>query len=292
MPDGAQKVYGGYTADELAKHYNPAPLVPDLPAYQQWNAEESKRVAARIKHERDIAYGEAAIQKLDIYPAAKSGAPVLIDLHGGGWTAGSKNARAYPAEAVVGRGVTWVPIDYGLAPTFKMDAIVDHVRQAVAWVSKNIQRYGGDPKRIFVSGNSAGGHLAATTVMAGWHAKYGVPEDVVKGACAMSGVYDLNPLRLASHGPNEQLQMDEAEAKRNSPIFAIAKSQRPMIVAWGAPETEGFKSQGINYVKALKEANIDVTEVVVPGAHHYAMSREIMNRDSEIHSAIMKMIGV
>jgi arylformamidase len=216
----------------------------------------------------------------------------LIDIHGGGWTAGSKNARSFPAEAIVPKGVLWVPIDYGLAPAFKLDAIVDHVRSAVAWIYKNIASHGGDPNRIYVSGNSAGGHLVATTLMPGWHAKYGVPENVVKGACAMSGVYDMDAVRLAAEGPNNALKMDAAEARRNSPIFHLPKTSGPLIVSYGAPELPEFKRQGADFAKAWKAAGHDVTEIVVPGAHHFAMSREFANADSELHQAMMKMIGV
>ena len=69
------KVYGGYSAQELSVQYNPAATVSDLGSYQQWNAEQSKRVASSMKCERNVAYGEAAIQKLDIFPAAKANAP-------------------------------------------------------------------------------------------------------------------------------------------------------------------------------------------------------------------------
>lgn len=293
MPNTASgAVYGGYSAQELSVQYNPAATVNDLPAYQQWNAEQSKRVCAAMKCERNVAYGEADIQKLDIFPAAKSNAPVLIDIHGGGWTAGSKNARSFPAEAIVPRGVMWVPIDYGLAPAYRLDAIVDHVRAAVAWVYKNIARHGGDPNRIYVSGNSAGGHLAGTFLIPGWQAKYGVPEDVVKGVCAMSGVFDMEAVRLAAEGPNDALKMDEAEARRHSPIFHVPKKSCPLIVSYGAPELPEFKRQGADFAKAWKAAGLQVTEIVVPGAHHFAMSREFANTDSELHHAMMAMIGV
>ncbi len=293
MPDAqSDKVYGGYTAQELSVQYDPAATVVDLPAYQQWNAEQSKRVSAALKCERDIAYGESRIQKLDIFPPANSNAPVLLDIHGGGWTAGSKNGRSFPAEAIVPKGVMWVPIDYGLAPTYKLDAIVDHVRSAVAWTYRNIASHGGDPERIYVSGNSAGGHLTGTLLMPGWQAKYGLPENVIKGACAMSGVYDMTAVQLAADGPNEQLKMDEAEAKRNSPILHLPKQACPLIIGYGAPELPEFKRQSADFAKAWRAAGHSVKEIVVPGAHHFAMSREFASADSELHQAMMSMIGV
>ena len=126
MPDGAI-VYNGMTAQQLAAGFNVASTVPDLPAYQAWGAEQSKRVSASMPHERNVPYGEADIQKLDIFAPAgnkNANAPVLVDIHGGGWTAGSKNGRSFTAEAIVPKGVVWAPIDYGLAPAYKLDKIV------------------------------------------------------------------------------------------------------------------------------------------------------------------------
>ena len=91
-------------------------------------------------------------------------------------------------------GVLWVPIDYGLAPDYTIDQIVEHTRAAVAWVYRNITAYGGDPENIYVSGNSAGGHLTGALLMPGWHQTHGLSEQVIKGACAMSGVFDLQAL--------------------------------------------------------------------------------------------------
>lgn len=286
-------IYQGYSADELTVQYNVAATVDNLPEYQKWNGEQSARVRATIPCQCDIPYGEADIQKLDIYaPDGVSGAPVLIDLHGGGWTAGSKNARAFPAEAIVPNGIVWVPIDYGLAPDFGMDAIVDHVRQAIAWVFNNIAEYGGDPNKIFVSGNSAGGHLTGTCLIAGWTADYGIPEDVIKGACAMSGVFDLDCLVHAAEGPNDAIKMDLDTAKRHSPLFHIPENSPPLIVAFGEPELPEFRRQSEEFATAWMGAGHDVRLIEVPDAHHFAMSREFADTDSELHRAMMAMIGV
>jgi arylformamidase len=289
----AEKVYRGYSAQELSVQYNPSATVSDLGAYQQWNAEQSKRVCASMRCERNVAYGEADIQKLDIFLPQSANAPVLIDIHGGGWTAGSKNARGFPAEAIVPKGVMWVPIDYGLAPNYKLDAIVDHVRSALTWIYKNIARYGGNPDNIYVSGNSAGGHLAGTFLIPGWQSNYGVPDNVVKGVCAMSGVYDMMAVRLSGSGsPNDALKMDDAEAKRNSPMLNLPQKSCPLIISYGAPELPEFKRQGIDFAKAWSAAGLSVTEIAVPGAHHFAMSREFANPDSELHQAMMTMMGI
>jgi arylformamidase len=287
-------VYQGYTQEELAAQYAVHASVPDLGAYMK----ESGELAAKAREEfpgiYDIPYGKLDIQKLDIYaPANAANAPVLIDIHGGGWTQGSKDTRSINTDAITSKGVIWVPIDYGLAPDHSMTEIVDHVRQAVAWVYKNIAEYGGDPNRIYVSGNSAGGHLTATTTMPGWHAGYGIPADTIKGACAMSGVYDLNALVLqGSEGPNGALKMDDETAYAMSPEFHINPDSGPLVIGVGEPELDEFKRQSLTYAEACSSAGLDVSVVMVPGAHHFAMSREFANTDGELYKAVTTMMGV
>jgi len=292
-------VYQSYTAEQLTAQMAVHATVENLGAYMAESAALAEKARGEVSGVFDIAYGEADVQKLDIYaPDNAARAPVLIDIHGGGWTQGTKQTRSLPAPAITRRGIIWVPIDYGPAPDCPMSGIVDHVRQAVAWVHGNIAGYGGDPDRLFVSGNSAGGHLTGTTVMPGWHGKYGIPENAVKGACAMSGVFDLEALVRAASGPNDALKMDLAEANANAPIRHLPEpGQEPnwapvLIVACGEPELDEFKRQSASFATAWRNAGLLVKEIQVPGAHHFAMSRELANAGGELYAAVMKMIGV
>ncbi|MAF47413.1 MAG: esterase [Rhodospirillaceae bacterium] len=298
MPDTTSDiVYQGYTAEQLSANMAVHKSVENLGAYMKESAELAAEARTKVSGVFDIAYGVGDLQKLDIYaPEGASGgngrAPVLIDIHGGGWTQGTKQTRSLPAPAIVGRGVIWVPIDYGLAPGHGMAEIVDHIRQAVAWVHGNIADFGGDAERLFVSGNSAGGHLTGTTVMPGWHDRYGIPEDAVKGACALSGVFDLEALVRAAKGPNEALNMDLETAHALSPIRHLPAAAGPLIIGYGEPELDEFKRQSSSFAAAWADAGLDVTEIQVPGAHHFAMSRQLADASGELHQAVMDMIGV
>lgn len=176
-------VYKGMTAKQLAITYDVFLAIPDAAGLLQANRERAKLVEAELKPIKDLSYGEVPIQKLDIYaPKGAKNAPVLIDIHGGGWTAGSKNPSALQAQAVMAAGGIWMPIDYGLAPEYSMDQMIDHVRLAISWIYRNIAQYGGDPNQLFIFGFSAGAHLAGTALMPGWHHEYGIPENAIKGA--------------------------------------------------------------------------------------------------------------
>jgi arylformamidase len=287
-------VFKGMTPAQLAAAYDVFSTIPNLPGYMQETGELHEASAATCPPvAKDVSYGETAIEKLDIYaPSDASNAPVLIDIHGGGFTMGSKNTRAIPAPAVTGAGALWVPIDYGLAPDHKMDAIIDHVRKAVAWVHANIADHGGDPDRLFVSGNSAGAYLTGTTLMPGWHADYGMPEDGIKGACPMSGIFDLDPIVLASDGPNQALRMSLEDSARLSPIRHLPPDGCPIVVSYGAPELEAFINQSVDFAAAWQDAGHPTGTVVVPDAHHMGMSRELANPDGTLFRAVTKLIGL
>lgn len=121
-------IYKGMTAQDLAEAYDDSISIPNFYALLQENRERAKVIKDELDPFHDIAYGHKAIQKLDIYaPKSAKSLPVLLDIHGGGWIAGSKNVRSIPAEAILSQGVLWVPIDYGLAPIYRMQSIISHV---------------------------------------------------------------------------------------------------------------------------------------------------------------------
>ncbi len=285
-------VYKGMTAKQLAEAYNVFSTVPDPAGWLQANRVRAQLVEAELKPIKDLSYGEAPIQKLDIYaPADAKNAPVLIDIHGGGWTAGSKNPRAIPAQAVTANGTIWVPIDYGLAPEYSMDQMIDHVRRAITWVYWNIAQYGGDPNQLFIFGQSAGAHLAGTALMTGWHHEYGIPENAIKGAVLISGIFDLEGLVHARTGPQEALKMTLEDAWRASPFYHLPQRLIPIIVAYGKDELEEFIVESQNYTMALKKAGFDVTLIEVPAAHHFDMMNELANTQGELFKAVKEMLN-
>ena len=290
MPDD-EIVYMGMTQKELSQQLNVETTIEDLAGYQQEAAMLSEIARKTNPGIRDLAYDEDPLQLLDIFaPVGADGLPVLIDIHGGGWRSGSKNTRSLAAPGINGAGILWVPIDYGLAPDYTIDQIVDHARSAVAWVHKNISRYGGDPDKIFVSGNSAGGHLTGTILMSGWQDDKSLPDHVIKGACVMSGVFDMQALVHAGDGYNDQLGMDLLTAKDYSPLFHLPVKGCPLIVAVGEPEPKEFRRQSRVYYEAWISDGYTATEIIVPRAHHFAMSRQLSLPESELFKAVTEMI--
>ena len=135
-------------------------------------------------------------QVLDIYtpenPAGK-GLPVMFWIHGGGWQAGEKTEVAVKPKVLTERGFVFVSTSYRLLPEVDMDALTSDVVKSLAWVHKNIAKYGGDPNRIFVGGHSAGAQLAALLCTDDrLLKKEGVPFSVLKGCIPVDGdTYDI-----------------------------------------------------------------------------------------------------
>ncbi len=278
------------TREQLEIEYSPRLLVPDLQPYLDRYAELSRAARAALPVERDIAYGATPDEVLDFFPAAARGAPVHVFIHGGYWRALGKDESSFAAPAFVRAGAAFVALNYALAPTARLDEIVRQCRSAIAWLYRNVSALGGDPRRIFVSGSSAGGHLVAMLLATDWAAQFGVPEDVVKGGCAVSGVFDLEPILQCAI--NEVLRMDRDEALRNSPAYLVRRSPSRLAVAWGERETAEWKRQNIAYADLWRSVNGACESVEIPGRNHFDVIVDLNNPESRLGRLALAQMGL
>lgn len=169
---------------------------------------------ATLRVTRDIPYAEPKHERhlLDIYaPAGASNLPVVFWIHGGGWAAGSKSDVQQKPQAFADKGFVFVSTNYRLLPSVDMTTLVRDVAQSLGWVHRNIAAHGGDPKRIFVMGHSAGAQLAALLCTDDRLLRAeGVPFSVLKGCVPVDGdTFDLpamiatGELRRTLHGQPE-----------------------------------------------------------------------------------------
>lgn len=151
----------------------------------------------RIEVLRDIEYADAApATRLDIVrqPDVER-APVLLHVHGGAWSSGSKDGRSRLVDAMAAAGWIGVAIDYRLAPTHTWPAQIVDVKRAIAWVREHIADHGGDPARVVLTGGSSGAHLAALAALTPnvpeWQPGFEEADTSVAGCAAFYGIYDL-----------------------------------------------------------------------------------------------------
>ena len=230
----SETIYRAYDQQGLDRQYRVTEQVPDFAdTFAELDA-LSDRAAEALDCELDVAYGDGPAEKLDIFRVRGQGAPIHVFIHGGYWRAFDKSGHRFVAVPLVGAGVATVLPNYDLCPNVTMDDIVRQNRAAIAWTYKNAERFGGDRDRIYVSGHSAGGHLTGMMMSTDW-TRYGLPADAIKGGVAISGLHDLEPIRLCFL--NEDVRLDPDMAHRNSPIHNIPKSAPPRSLpsaAWRA----------------------------------------------------------
>jgi acetyl esterase/lipase len=244
-------------------------------------------VESNVDVQKDITYTEgdaadAAKHKLDLYlPKDKKNFPVLVFIHGGSWRSGDKSL--YPALgnrfAKLGIGVA-IP-SYRLMPKNPHPAQIEDTAAAFAWVYKNIAQLGGDPKRIYVAGHSAGGHLVALLALDPVYlAKYEIPLTAIKGVAALSGVYDVSNIQ----------GFRGADGDSPSPITHVHPKAPPFLVSYCQWDYLALPLQAREFAAALKKSFDPVELLYVPGQGHISEIIHIVKDDDVIAQAILKLI--
>lgn len=249
---------------------------------------------------RNQRYSPRATDVLDIYlPAARAAkaqaAPVFIFIHGGYWKALSKDDSAFMAPALTQEGAIVVVPDYDLAPAVSLDHIVEQMRQAYAWVVRNIAIYGGDARNICVCGSSAGGHLAGMLLAKDWQQDYDLPAQAVpRSVLTLSGLFDLQPL-LTTH-INSWMQLGDAAAIRNSPRFllpdASTHGQCQLRVSCGEFESHEFKRQSRDYLAAWQARCLPGQWVDAPATNHFDLPLQLADPQSAIYQTALQLMGL
>lgn len=289
-------IYRDFDQAGLDAAYNNRLAVPHFEtAYvNRWRA-ESAEVRARAPGARlDLAYGPAARQRLDVFapdgtPPA-TGWPALLYFHGGYWQGNHKDGYAFPAPRVTAAGALYIAATYDLCPDVSMATLVEQTRQVVDWLHAQAATIGLDAGRIVVAGHSAGGHIAASLAHTDWAAR-GLPVAALAGALPLSGLYDLEPIRLCYL--NAACRMDPAEAEILSPIRHMVRAPPPMILAVGDAELPELVRQTRDYAAALTAAGVPPRAVIeTAGDDHFSIVDRLFDSAGPLWPALKGLMGV
>lgn len=227
----------------------------------------------------DLPYGPAPRNRID-YLAADRPGPVLIFVHGGYWQMRAKENFTFLAEGPLAHGIHVALPGYTLAPDISLTGIVDEIRAAIRWVADNAARFGGDPQRIYLSGWSAGGHLTAMAL----------DEPAVRGGLAISGIYDLEPIRLSYL--NAKLKLDSSEVARMSPMAHLtAPGTRPLMVTCGAAELPELQRQSAEFARAREAAGLPGRFAPLPDHNHFTILEELAHPQGAITGLLRELIA-
>jgi arylformamidase len=272
-------LYRGMDRAQLDAAYNNTAAVPERGAIvADWTAR-----SAAVRRERsgrlDLRYGDTPRERIDLFLAADPKAPTLAFIHGGYWQMNDKENFAFLAEGLVPSGINLALVEYTLAPAARMDRIVAELRRSVGWLAEHLGDYGADPGQLYVSGHSAGGHLTAMTMTL----------RAVRGGLAISGIYDLEPIRL--NYLNEKLGLDPQEAERNSPLVHLPAMAGELVVAYGTKELPELCRQSIEYAQAWTDRGLAGHLLPVDGANHFTILEALADPQGALTRALLDMIG-
>ncbi|MBC7437697.1 MAG: alpha/beta hydrolase [Bdellovibrionales bacterium] len=204
-----------------------------------------------------LRYGPAPRNLIDYLPAASPG-PLLVFIHGGYWQARAKEDFTFLAKGPLALGLHVALVGYTLAPDASLATIVDEVRSSIRWLHSNAAQWGADTNRIVVSGWSAGGHLTAMCM----------DEPGVIAGLALSGVYDLEPVRLSYL--NAKLKLEASDVKQVSPAL-LPPSARPLTVAYGTAELPQLQRQSREFFAMRERAGAPGALLPLEGLDHFTV---------------------
>jgi acetyl esterase/lipase len=216
---------------------------------------------------RDIAYGEGPRHRFDVYVpvGVKAPAPVILFFYGGGFIAGHRSEYRMVAEALTSLGFVVAVADYRIYPDVKFPEFLHDGARALARLHRVVALYGGDARRIFLAGHSAGGYIS---VMLAANPEYlkdaGADPAWIRGVIGIAGAYDFLPIttarRIAIFGGDNRVE--------TQPIHFVHGKKPAMLLATGAKDSTVFARNTKNMAARLRHFGSEVEEKIYPGVGH------------------------
>ena len=224
-------------------------------------------------------------QKLNVFAPRhpKQLKDVFIFIHGGNWNSGNKALYSFFGTRLARKNVVAVIIDYPLSPEYKYYDMALASAQAVNWVKKNIEKYGGDPNRIFVSGHSAGGHLAALiSVRNNYFDTLGIANPIAGTILIDAAALDMYGYLKSEDFDDDNTYLktfttDSAQWKAASPLYFLHSNMPPMLIYQGGKTYPSIKESNEKFIAALKPFAPATPFHLLKGKKHIPMILQFFN---------------
>jgi arylformamidase len=236
----------------------------------------SAEIRQRYPGHLDLQYGPRQRNRIDFLKVRDEG-PTLLFIHGGYWQNRAKESFALFAEGPLAYGINVALIGYTLAPEATLDQIVAEIHAGIDHLAKQLPTLGGDTKGIVVSGWSAGGHLTSMALS----------NPYVKAGMAISGIYDLEPIRHSYL--NDKLGLDAARSHRNSPMMVAGGAMKPLSLVVGSAELPLLRKQTADFAGHRAKYGLPVTYEEIPGADHFTIMNELASPTGRITTLIRQL---
>lgn len=287
--DRDMTLFNSYDRAGLDREYdNRSKVANSAEISARWEAAGAD-VRKQFSADLDQPYGDHPRQRVDVFPAGKRDAPVLIFIHGGYWHMRDKSIAHFLAPTFIAADINFVSVGYRLCPEVTVADIADDIRAAIAWVKENAHRFGGNPGSLYLAGHSAGGHLSA--LMGG---PAGVPAGTLKGICSVSGLHDLEPIRLCYL--NDALSLTESDVSALSPIRLVREADAaglrlpPHLLTVGSLEGPEYLRQRDELAGALREKRQPVECIDLPDRDHFTALEAFGDPHHPLCLAMLRLI--
>lgn len=262
------KIFREYTQAELDRQYEQRSFAANADEIIRRYGAASDAARARLGEPETLAYGPSDVEALDVYGGRRD--RVVAFVHGGAWTRMGKRPSAFAAETFTGAGATYAALGFGLLPSITLPEMVGQVCGALEYL-----RHEFAPNKLALVGHSSGAHLAACAL---------TRVSCVDAALLVSGVYDLEPVRLSSR--NAYVRLDQKLDEEYSPIRHAARIACPVTVACGEREGPEFFRQSWELAEKLA-----VPLLVGAGLNHFEMVETLADPDSVLARAALDMLS-
>jgi acetyl esterase/lipase len=254
-----------------------------------------------IKRSKNITYQHADStsntfeEKLNVFAPKKHKElkNVLIFIHGGNWNSGKKSLYNFLGNRFARKNVVTVIIDYPLSPTANYNDMAKASANAVKWTKDNINKYGGDPNKIFISGHSAGGHLAALlTINNNYFDTLGI-KNPIKGAIFIdAAALDMYGYLKTADLPSDHTYFttfthDQKLWKEASPMYHLHNNMPPLLIYQGGKTYASISEGTDRFMTAIKEYVPDQQRIILRGKHHIPMITQFFNSYNKRYKQII-----
>ena len=256
-----------------------------------------------IKRSKNLEYtaasGKISAQSLNVFAPSKpkAPAPVFIFIHGGNWNAGKKSLYSFFGSRMARKGIVTVVIDYPLSPEAQYNDMALASAKAVKWVHENIGRYGGDSAKVFVSGHSAGGHLAALIAVDNRYFDSLHVSNPLKGVVLIDAAgldmygYLKEEKKPADHTYLKTFTSDPAVWKEATPLYYLHTHLPPFLIYRGEKTYPSILVSNAKFVGALPKYTRQFQYSILKGKRHIPMITQFFKPWNPRYREIIRFMG-
>ena len=270
-------VFLNYTQSQLDDAYDQQKWAANIPQVQARRREANARALQKHGAPQVLRHGPGEMETLDLFTCGQPGAPTVVYVHGGAWRNYKGADYVLLADLFLGLGANCAFVDFNNVIETGGSLITMHeqIERGIAHLWRNAAQLGLDAGKFYLVGQSSGAHLSGCALCNPARKEQDVPEDLFKGAMLISGMYELEPVRLSKR--SSYVNFTPETLDRLSPLRQLDRLRTPLFLAYGTEESPEFKRQSQAMHAAVTAAGKPAALEVLAGYNHFEMIENLWN---------------